>query len=913
MTSPASRPTLTAGITATGDPGVVRASVRALADQHRDGSGRLEIMVVGQLPARDVAALTSLRSGGPAVRFVAADADGTALRDSVVREADSDWVICMTPQARLDPGALAALREFADADPDCPDLLQGPLEAAAGGPAITSWRPVWRDGTFGCPAPESTAGLPGSVSPFEITMHDLGLFACRKDAWLGLNPRLSGSAAHEGYLHKKYRAAGRRTLCLPSLRWTRQPAAGLPQENTEDRRAALAGRLRDYLTAFAELGLGPEPAVAHFTGILGPAQVDEVRAGWEREQANPFTAFDAVVCLNLDSRPDRWRQMQRRFAGLGIAGRVTRIPAVPTAWNHHVGCALSHRRAIEYASRRGLDNVLVFEDDTVFLQGAPWVLRRSVRELSRRPWNLYYLGGYHQWMGDARPFRLAPGCSHLEQASGIICAHAIAYNQRIYGRLLTELPADEHAMADWISRNGNIDNYYADRVTDDVYRCVPVTASQQGFVDLELPDLRDQFLIDSEPGAAVRPGNHPASAPKPDPARAQPPASASPSADDPRLADLRRRYAAVDLPMRPLSMRRADSIHPWGRESLTLKEIPYQRFRSPSPLFDPEPERTSAVSGLFSAEVTAAALRAYADYIIRIDDGRLLDLLEEDGAFGCETFRHRDRRLSRDVLDSASELLFLHREGVLDQPRGLSVLEIGAGYGRLAYRMAQAVPGLRRYACVDAVPESTYLSEFYLAYRGLLPGVAEVVPLDELGRIRDDRFDLAIAITSLTEMPYQAVTGWLDLLAGMAVPALLIVPDHAHYLYSQDSGWRRTRDFAAYLRASGYHLTRDEPMIPDPAAWRPAAREHFMLFRRLRHRHARPRTRVVPVTPPEPPTPRQRLRRQGHVAVTDAIDIAGAPAEPGRQPAGRRTLAPGAHSPIAFLSVLTTFSSSYRF
>jgi hypothetical protein len=106
-----------------------------------------------------------------------------------------------------------------------------------------------------------------------------------------------------------------------------------------------------------------------------------------------------------------------------------------------------------------------------------------------------------------------------------------------------------------------------------------------------------------------------------------------------------------------------------------------------------------------------------------------------------------------------------------------------------------------------------------------------VVPLDELGRIRDHEFHLAIAIRSLTQMPYTAVTGWLDLLSEMSVPALMVIPDNAHYTYCQDGGWRRTRDFSAYLEASGYHLVSDEPMIPDPAA-RTAAREHFMLFRR---------------------------------------------------------------------------------
>ena len=87
----------------------------------------------------------------------------------------------------------------------------------------------------------------------------------------------------------------------------------------------------------------------------------------------------------------------------------------------------------------------------------------------------------------------------------------------------------------------------------------------------------------------------------------------------------------------------------------------------------------------------------------------------EDGAFGCWTTDVPGRgKLSRDRLDSVSETLFLERQlNVLSRP-GIRILDIGAGYGRFAYRMAQAHSSLADYCCVDAVPESTFLSEYYL-------------------------------------------------------------------------------------------------------------------------------------------------------------------------------------------------------
>ena len=48
----------------------------------------------------------------------------------------------------------------------------------------------------------------------------------------------------------------------------------------------------------------------------------------------------------------------------------------------------------------------------------------------------------------------------------------------------------------------------------------------------------------------------------------------------------------------------------------------------------------------------------------------------------------------------------------------LRLLDIGAGYGRLAHRLAESVPATE-IMCTDAVPASTFLSEFYLRFRGV--------------------------------------------------------------------------------------------------------------------------------------------------------------------------------------------------
>jgi hypothetical protein len=62
-------------------------------------------------------------------------------------------------------------------------------------------------------------GLNQDDPPFEIPAQGLGLFTCRKDAWLGFNPAFRGFGGEEGYIHTKYRQAGHRCLNLPFLGW----------------------------------------------------------------------------------------------------------------------------------------------------------------------------------------------------------------------------------------------------------------------------------------------------------------------------------------------------------------------------------------------------------------------------------------------------------------------------------------------------------------------------------------------------------------------------------------------------------------------------------------------------------------------------------------------------------------------
>ena len=124
--------------------------------------------------------------------------------------------------------------------------------------------------------------------------------------------------------------------------------------------------------------------------------------------------------------------------------------------------------------------------------------------------------------------------------------------------------------------------------------------------------------------------------------------------------------------------------------------------------------------GTAGFEATDLKFYIFTRHVRDKDQFGLLDSLVEHGDFGCSTFEYAGIGLvSRDLLDSVLEISFLERHLGIFERNDIRVLDIGAGYGRMAHRLLTAHPRIESYACVDAVPESTFLSEFYLKHRGL--------------------------------------------------------------------------------------------------------------------------------------------------------------------------------------------------
>ena len=65
---------------------------------------------------------------------------------------------------------------------------------------------------------------------------------------------------------------------------------------------------------------------------------------------NSFDFFDAIFCINLDKRPDRWIHAQEQFKKIGILDKVKRFSAIERK-DGRLGCIKSHLEIIKYAQK----------------------------------------------------------------------------------------------------------------------------------------------------------------------------------------------------------------------------------------------------------------------------------------------------------------------------------------------------------------------------------------------------------------------------------------------------------------------------------------------------------------------------------------------------------------------------------
>lgn len=204
------------------------------------------------------------------------DYKSCVLKGKVFEYAKTPYVMVVDCHVMIVPGAIKKLIDFYDSDKDYGYLLQGPLLYDDMKTVSTHFDLNWRGqmwGTWGT----DKRGTKENAEPFEIPAQGMGCFSCRKDMWLGFNPKFRGFGGEEGYIHEKYRKAGKKTLCLPFLRWTHR--FGRPSGVTYP--LSLENKVKNYFIGFDELGMDTSPIYDHF--LKETTQTKETLKLWHDE------------------------------------------------------------------------------------------------------------------------------------------------------------------------------------------------------------------------------------------------------------------------------------------------------------------------------------------------------------------------------------------------------------------------------------------------------------------------------------------------------------------------------------------------------------------------------------------------------------------------------------------------------
>lgn len=187
---------------------------------------------------------------------------------------------------------------------------------------------------------------------------------------------------------------------------------------------------------------------------------------------NPFDFFDKIFYINLDDRKDRNEKIinelskyeikYERFSavrltdeeselmtqkGFPLCERVSdddpyhrdRIKKVTLGQR---SCLMSHLKLYKYAKENNLENILIFEDDSIFNDDVDVVdiLNKSLKELQEKEWDMFFLG--------CLPLsKLKKSGDYLYEVFHLATSHSYVVNKRCYD-LLLDFPFDKEMNID---------------------------------------------------------------------------------------------------------------------------------------------------------------------------------------------------------------------------------------------------------------------------------------------------------------------------------------------------------------------------------------------------------------------------------------------------------------------------------
>lgn len=170
--------------------------------------------------------------------------------------------------------------------------------------------------------------------------------------------------------------------------------------------------------------------------------------------------FQKIYVINLDRRPDRWETFRKQIPSDWPFCEIERVSAIdgkrvpsPTWWssgNPAWGCYRTHLRLLEECMNKGVESVLLLEDDATFL---PDFSKRVTEFLRHVPkdWGMLYLGGQHLHVKEHPP---KPVNKHVYVPYNVNRTHAMA----LRGDTMKHVYKFLHEFSNW-KKGNHIDHW----------------------------------------------------------------------------------------------------------------------------------------------------------------------------------------------------------------------------------------------------------------------------------------------------------------------------------------------------------------------------------------------------------------------------------------------------------------------
>lgn len=216
-------------------------------------------------------------NGIPGAKYIERQHPTTSSFDKykTIEHCEGKYILILDCHVLLEPGSIDYLLQYYNNNPNCKNLVQGPLLYDDLKNYSTHFKPGWRGMMYGTWETNQEEYLKGE--PFEIPMQGMGLCSFEKENWPGIGVHFKGFGGEEGYIAEKFRQNGGKNICIPQLRWNHR----FNRPNGVPYRLIVEDRIWNYFVGWLELTKDPKHEVIrgayeHFKDKIPEGSIDTI-------------------------------------------------------------------------------------------------------------------------------------------------------------------------------------------------------------------------------------------------------------------------------------------------------------------------------------------------------------------------------------------------------------------------------------------------------------------------------------------------------------------------------------------------------------------------------------------------------------------------------------------------------------